>query len=261
MRLPWSSGRPIEPIREILAKLGEKLMPAFDDDLNVGGKIATGGGFTTAGTVTFYPPDGFAWFHIDNGPGGGRPTGRLRISGGANPGDAEMVSVVQDGNVGIGTPNPRAKLEVNGDILVTGDIVLQNADCAEDFEIADSGLIEAGMVMTLNDNGRLEPGRKAYDTRVAGVISGASNIKPGLILGRIQGSSNRLPIALAGKVYCWVDADKGPVQVGDLLTTADTRGNAMKALDRDKAFGAVIGKALQALHSGRELIQILVALQ
>src|SRR5215203_5557429 len=102
-------------------------MPNFVDDLNVGGKIATGGGFVNAGTVTFYPPDGAAWFHIDNGPaGGGRSTGRLRISAGANPGDDEMVSVVQDGNVGIGTSNPRAKLEVNGDILVTGDIVLQN---------------------------------------------------------------------------------------------------------------------------------------
>src|SRR5436190_4146931 len=105
--------------------LGDPRMP-----LHVLGRIATGLDFTSAGTVTFYPPDGFAWFHIDNGPGGGRPTGRLRISGGANPGDAEMVSVVQDGNVGIGTPSPRAKLEVNGDILVTGDIVLQNADCA-----------------------------------------------------------------------------------------------------------------------------------
>ena len=34
------------------------------------------------GAITFFPPDGFAWFHIDNGPGGGRPIGRLRISHG-----------------------------------------------------------------------------------------------------------------------------------------------------------------------------------
>src|SRR5688572_26322700 len=46
-------------------------------DLHVLGRIATGLDFSSAGAVTFFPPDGFAWFHIDNGPSGGRPIGRL----------------------------------------------------------------------------------------------------------------------------------------------------------------------------------------
>ena len=74
--------------------------------LHVKGRIATGQNMNSAGAVTFFPPDGFAFFHIDNGPAGGRPLGRLRISGGNNPGDVEYINVLQDGRVGIGTPEP-----------------------------------------------------------------------------------------------------------------------------------------------------------
>ena len=69
-------------------------------------------------------------------------------------------------------------------------------------------------------------------------------------------------MALVGKVYCKVDAEYAPVEVGDLLTTSPTLGHAMKAGDPAKAFGAVIGKALQGLPAGqRGLIAILIALQ
>jgi hypothetical protein len=80
--------------------------------LHVLGRIATGLDFTSAGAITFYPPDGFAWFHIDNGPAGGRPIGRLRISYGGNPGDAELMTFVQNGNVGIGTSGPSHRFHV-----------------------------------------------------------------------------------------------------------------------------------------------------
>jgi hypothetical protein len=55
--------------------------------LHVLDRISTGLDFNSAGAITFFPPDGFAWFHIDNGPSGGRPLGRLRFSYGVNPGD------------------------------------------------------------------------------------------------------------------------------------------------------------------------------
>jgi hypothetical protein len=64
-----------------------------------------------------------------------------------------------------------------------------------------------------------------------------------------------------GKVYCWVDAVSGAIQVGDLLTTSPTPGHAMKAIDRERAFGAVIGKALRPWVEGRGLIPVLLALQ
>jgi hypothetical protein len=69
----------------------------------------------------------------------------------------------------------------------------------------------------------------------------------------------RAPVALVGKVFCKVDADFAPIAVGDLLTTSPTAGCAMRATDR--AFGAVIGKALASHADGLGLIPILVTLQ
>jgi hypothetical protein len=49
--------------------------------------------------------------------------------------------------------------------------------------------------------------------------------------------------------------------VGDLLTTSDRPGHAMKLTDPLRGFGAVIGKALKPMASGQGLLPILVALQ
>ncbi len=149
----------------------------------------------------------------------------------------------------------------DGDVEVTGDIRLTNADCAEDFEIAVAEMVEPGTVMVLSDEGGLQPSAHAYDKRVAGVISGAGDYKPGIVLDKQSGQGNRSPVALLGKVFCKVDAAYGSVEVGDLLTSSDTPGHAMKAADPLSAFGAVIGKALRPLREGQGLIPILIALQ
>jgi hypothetical protein len=115
--------------------------------------------------------------------------------------------------------------------------------------------------MVIDSEGALRPSDQAYDKRVAGVISGAGNYKPGLILDKQASSNNRMPIALMGKVYCKADASYGAIEVGDLLTTSPTLGHAMKANDPLKAFGSVIGKALRPLDEGQGLIPILIALQ
>jgi hypothetical protein len=148
-----------------------------------------------------------------------------------------------------------------GDVEVTGDIRLLNADCAEEFDIAGVEAIEPGTVMVLGEEGDLKPSDHAYDKRVAGVISGAGGYKPGIVLDKQPTQRSRLPVALLGKVFCKVDAGPAPVEVGDLLTTSDTPGHAMKAGDASKAFGSVIGKALRPLKTGRGLIPILIALQ
>jgi hypothetical protein len=158
-----------------------------------------------------------------------------------------------------------------GDVEVTGDIRLVNADCAEDFDVSANGdghNIEPGTVMVLNDGGNLEPSCQAYDKKVAGVISGAGGYKPGIVLDKQEqqesedkAATRRLPVALMGKVYCKVDASLSPIEVGDLLTTSTTEGHAMKASDPIKAFGTVIGKALRPLREGRGMIPVLVALQ
>lgn len=148
-----------------------------------------------------------------------------------------------------------------GNVVVTGDIQLPNADCAEEFDVLAPTEIEPGMLMVIGSEGKLCQSTKAYDKRVAGIVSGAGNLKPGMVLGKVAEEGDRLPIALMGKVYCKVDADFGAIEVGDLLTTSNTPGHAMKASDPVKAFGAVIGKALEDLETGRGLIPVLVTLQ
>ena len=148
-----------------------------------------------------------------------------------------------------------------GNVAVTGDVFLTGADCAEEFDVAETTTIEPGTVMVLDEDGALHQSQQAYDKRVAGVISGAGDYKPGLILDRQHSQDHRLPIALIGKVYCKVDAEYGPINVGDLLTTSPTLGHAMKAEDPFKAFGAVIGKALRSFGAGQGMIPILIALQ
>lgn len=166
-----------------------------------------------------------------------------------------------NGNVGIGTASPTAKLEVDGDVKVTGDVILTGADCAEEFDMAEAAEIEPGTVVVLDQDGVLHQSHQAYDKRVAGVISGAGDYRPGMILDRRQSRDNRVPVALVGKVYCKVDAQYAAIEVGDLLTTSPTSGHAMKADDPFKAFGSVIGKALRSLKAGQEMIPILITLQ
>ena len=157
--------------------------------------------------------------------------------------------VVRDGNA-------TTRILLDGD---AGDIKLYGADCAEKFEVAE--LAEPGAVMIINEQGKLRPSADAYDRRVAGVVAGGGDLRPGIILGHTGNDEGLLPIALSGRTYCKVDAGFGAVAVGDLLTTSPTPGYAMKASDPSQAFGAVIGKAMRPLNDGQGMIPILVALQ
>jgi hypothetical protein len=154
----------------------------------------------------------------------------------------------------------RGDVKVEGDVMVEGDIRLSAADCAEQFDIVGGTTPEPGSVVVIDRNGALRQSSEPYDTKVAGVISGAGTYRPGIILDKQPASSGRLCVSLIGKVFCKVDSEHGPIAVGDLLTTSPTPGHAMKANDPMLAFGAVLGKALKAWKGGRGLIPILVAL-
>jgi hypothetical protein len=156
---------------------------------------------------------------------------------------------------------PVMALKQDGTVEVPGDIRLTNADCAEEFDICEAKQVEPGTVMVLGAEGTLEPSHQAYDKRVVGVVSGAGDYKPGIVLDKQPSSNIRQPIALLGKVYCKVDAGYGAIEIGNLLTTSPTPGHAMKADDPLKAFGAVLGKALRPLKEGQGLLPILIALQ
>lgn len=141
-----------------------------------------------------------------------------------------------------------------------GDVILANADCAEDFPLS-ADEVEPGTVMVLSANGGLTPSCSPYDRKVVGVVSGAGGRKAGIVLGRTGSSDARVPIALAGTVYCKVDAGEFPIDQGDLLTTSARPGHAMKVTDPLKALGAIVGKALAPLASGQGLIPLLVSVR
>jgi hypothetical protein len=77
------------------------------------------------------------------------------------------------------------------DISVGGDMTVTGADCAEYFRVPESAHIEPGMALALRQEDTLEPCEQAYDKKVAGVVSGAGDLRPGIFLHgevpRIQG--------------------------------------------------------------------------
>jgi hypothetical protein len=133
---------------------------------------------------------------------------------------------------------------------------------AEDFDLEDDpSNAEAGTVLVIHPSGKLSACAEPYDTRVAGVVSGAGDLRPAIILQRLHDQPGRSPVALVGKALCKVDATFGEVRAGDLLTTSATPGHAMKVTDRSKALGAILGKALGSLAAGRGFVPVLVSLR
>lgn len=161
-------------------------------------------------------------------------------------------------------------LTIDGNLLVSVKAlqITGGADFAESFDVHADNATEAGilpgMIVAIDplNPGKLSLSHRAYDHRVAGVISGAGDVKPGMIMGQAGTlADGKHPVALSGRVYAWVDATRGAVRPGDLLTTSATPGHAMKANNAAKAQGAIIGKAMTGLKSGKGLVLVLVTLQ
>ncbi len=186
----------------------------------------------------------------------GRRKESIRFSG--RTGNAHIGGGGQHGDLYLDNEDGETSLHLSGE---TGAIHVENADCAEDFMVADGAVLEAGDVVVFDRSAALKPSDMSYGRRVAGVISGAGDTRPGIVLGRGAHGGHRLPVALIGRVNCKVDAQFGAIDVGDLLTTSPRPGHAMKAGDPARAFGAVLGKALRPLTGGDGLIPVLVALQ
>jgi hypothetical protein len=185
----------------------------------------------------------------------------VTIAGGGVPGSANGVAIDTAGNVGIGTSAPTAKLHVVGTAKTSVLEITGGSDLAEHFEVIEES--KPGMVVAIDaqQTGRLSLARGAYNRRVAGIISGANHLSAGMVLPDVKQSKKSLPIALSGRVWVYCDAAKNPIKPGDLLTTSATPGHAMKVTNHTRAQGAIIGKAMTPLKSGRGLVLALVTLQ
>ena len=156
----------------------------------------------------------------------------------------------------------QGSVQVNGNLTTCVLTITGGCDLAEPFQMSGENIPPGSVVIIDEENpGHLKQATRAYDTRVAGIVSGANGVKPGIALhqeGVLEGGQN---VALTGRVYVKVDASFGAIKPGDLLTTSDTPGHAMKVTDSTKAQGAILGKAMTALREGTGMVLVLVSLQ
>lgn len=186
----------------------------------------------------------------------------VRIDG--DDGDAGLIQVRNSA----GATTITLDGEIGGDGRVTTQelVITGGSDLSEQFDVGEArGTGPApGRVVSIDPSrpGKLIVSAKAYDRTVAGILSGAGGLEPGMMMGQEGSLANgAYPVALTGRVYCWCDATRGAIQPGDLLTTSATPGHAMKVRDHAKAQGAILGKAMTSLDEGRGLVLVLVSLQ
>ena len=158
-------------------------------------------------------------------------------------------------------------LNVNGHASVHVLQITGGSDVAEPYAVNAAGGVSArpGLVVSIDPDhtGQMTVSRRAYDHAVAGILSGAGGVQAGLTL-RQSGTvaDGALPVACTGRVWCWCDAGAGgAISPGDLLTTSDTPGHAMKAGGGSELRGAILGKAMSSLKSGKGLVLVLVTLE
>jgi hypothetical protein len=149
----------------------------------------------------------------------------------------------------------------NGEATMKALNLTGGSDVAEPIRMDEDVPPGAAVVIDENRPGEVKMSATAYDTCVAGIVSGANGVKPGLSLrqeGVLDGGKN---VALTGRVYALADAESAPIKPGDLLVTSDIPGHVMKATDRERSHGAILGKAMTPLSSGRGMVLVLVNLQ
>ncbi len=184
---------------------------------------------------------GFAWYS-----GGVHNDGQDNNGGGAT-----LMTLDGSGNLNVTANASVCTLSIRG-----------GCDVAEPFEMSTPA-IAAGSVVVIDEQhaGHLKLSDRAYDTRVAGIVSGANGINPGIAMhqdGVLQDGQN---VALSGRVYVLADASSSPIVPGDLLTTSATPGHAMKVTDSARAQGTILGKAMTSLKEGKGMVLVLVTLQ
>ena len=148
---------------------------------------------------------------------------------------------------------------VTDQVQITG-----GSDLAEHFDILESETVPLpGMVVSIDHNstGKLSLANTPYDKKVAGIISGANGVDPGMVMGQAGSiADGKYPVSLTGRVYVYASEEGGEIEPGDLLTTSSRPGYAMRVSDKQRAFGAIIGKAMTTVNESG-FVLVLVNLQ
>jgi hypothetical protein len=190
----------------------------------------------------------YAGYWLDAG------TNNIYIGNYGDPHDNEVIRIGQS----------QTETYIAGAVTVCSLTIAGGCDLAEPFPMspAEQQVSEGAVVVIDETNpGQVKLSNQPYDTKVAGVVSGANGVHPGIQMhqqGLLDGGMN---VALTGRVYVQADASNGAIQPGDLLTTSSTPGRAMKVSDHVRAQGAILGKAMTALNDGQGMVLVLVTLQ
>ena len=167
--------------------------------------------------------------------------------------------MVFDGNV---TEVRMPGLDVLGTARAQVVEITGGADIVERFGTGDES-VEPGTVVVIDPTrpGELMTSTEAYDRKVAGIVSGAGGVNPGLCLSQEGTLDGDTMVAMTGRVWVRASAENGPIAAGDRLTTAELDGHAMRVADDVRSIGAVLGKAMTDLDEGTGLVLVLVNLQ
>ncbi len=250
------------------------------------GENSSGGGFGVAGRTT---GAGYAIYGDNTDPAGwaGVFNGNLYYSGLQNKLDVgdNFVATVRAGDFFLGHSSRRgtpgralvdltdtlhlnfdsdwAKTVIGGNNVSVCTLTIRGGcDIAEPFKMSDAEIPKGAVVVIDEKNpGHLRMSDQAYDRRVAGIISGANGVNTGVTLTQEGVFENGQNVALSGRVYVQADTANGPIVPGDLLTTSETPGHAMKVTDHAKSQGAILGKAMTPLKDGKGMVLVLVTLQ
>jgi hypothetical protein len=179
-------------------------------------------------------------------------------------GDSGTIIRGDVGPPGAGTEFTVFRVDGDGTVFANGGFRPRGADFAEAMLVSgDRARYAPGDLLVIDASGqrRLTLSQTSYSSLVAGIYS----TKPGVVASQHgvedSASADEVPLAVVGIVPCKVTTENGSIAAGDLLVTSSMPGHAMKGTDRALMLGAVVGKALEPLHEGTGLIQVLVTLQ
>jgi hypothetical protein len=196
--------------------------------------------------------------------GGGNPVGVVGRTDSSRGVAANFINTAATGNILVlqnGSGNVW-RVDNSGNQFMNGTVNAGGADFAEAVETIDSPQsYEPGDLLAIatSSDRKVELSTESYSTKVIGVYA----TKPGVLASRngLDATGTEIPVAMIGIVPAKASAENGPIQRGDLLVSAATPGYVMKATDRQRLVGAVVGKAMQPLDSGLGVIEIAVTLQ
>lgn len=140
-----------------------------------------------------------------------------------------------------------ARIDKTGKGFFNGGTEAGGADMAEEFAVEGTAVeYEPGDVIaiSLENDLLVQRSAAAYSSLVIGVYA----TKPGVLLTERNiddDPENVIPVGVVGVIPTKVSGENGPISRGDMLVAADLPGHAMRGTDRDRMFGATIGKALE----------------